>query len=317
MVRSEVTHVLTVVPNYYDRFRCIGGDCRHNCCIGWEIGIDDEALMRYRAWDGAWGERFAHAVSNEDGAHFITDDNGRCPFLNSHGLCDIQATFGEPYLCDICREHPRFHNELPDRVESGLGLCCEAAARLILGQEEPMTLFCRGEAETDEIVTWRDAVLRKLQNRSQSIEERLAAVLADCEATMPPVSIGDWAEALLRLERLDEQWTDRLHALQKSTGAVCATIPSSAYEQLLAYFVYRHAANAADRRGFAVRICFAVLGYRVIGALTAAVAEAGNEFDTFCDLARAFSAEIEYSDENFDIVLELLGGVYHGSDITG
>lgn len=309
-----MTHVLTVVPNYYDRFRCIGGDCRHNCCIGWEIGIDDDALARYRAWDGVWGERIARAVSEEDGAHFVTDENGRCPFLNVHGLCDIQATFGEPYLCTICREHPRFHNELPDRVESGLGLCCEAAARLILGQKEPMTLLGGGET-TDEIIAQRDAVLTILQDRSRSIDERIDEVLVACEAAMPPVSLADWAQAFLSLERLDAQWTSHLKRLRND--AVCTAIPPTAYEQLLVYFVYRHAANAVDRRSFATRVCFAVLGYRLIGALTAAEAETGKEFDTFCDLARAFSAEIEYSDENFDIVLELLGGVYHGSDIAG
>lgn len=314
MMGSEVAHVLTVVPNYYDRFRCIGGDCRHNCCIGWEIGIDEDALARYRAWDGVWGERVARAVSNEGGAHFVTDDAGRCPFLNTCDLCDIQATFGESYLCTICREHPRFHNELPDRVESGLGLCCEEAARLILSQSEPMTL--RGsDAAEDAVIAWRDEVLSLLQNRCQTIEERIDGVLRYCEAAMPPVPLTEWAQAFLSLERLDEQWTQVLRQLRD--GTVCAAIPPSAYEQLLVYFVYRHAANAVDRRSFATRVCFAVLGYRLIGALTAAVAEAGEEFDAFCDLARAFSAEIEYSDENFDIVLELLGGVYHGSDIAG
>ena len=314
MRRSEVAHVLTVVPNYYDTFRCIGGACRHNCCIGWEIGIDDEALVRYRAMSGAFGERFVRAVSEEDGAHFVTDEAGRCPFLNRHGLCDIQATFGEPYLCDICREHPRFHNELPDRTESGLGLCCEAAARLMLSQSEPMTLVGDSEETTDEIVAWRDTVLSLLQERSRTIDERIEAVLAYCEATMPNAYLVEWAEALLSLERLDERWAEALLTLRDGNEAVSSAIPPSAYEQLLVYFVYRHAANAADRQGFATRVCFAVLGYRLIGALTAAV---DGDFDTFCDLARAFSAEIEYSDENFDIVLELLGGVYHGSDIDG
>ena len=314
MVRSEVTCVLTVVPNYYDTFRCIGGACRHNCCIGWEIGIDDEALSRYHAWDGAWRERLSRAVSEDGGAHFVTDENGRCPFLNLHGLCDIQATFGEPYLCTICREHPRFHNELPDRTESGLGLCCEEAARLILGQAEPMTLLACGEETADEIVGWRDTVLSLLQDRSHPIEARIADALAFCEATMPPVTLGEWGEVLLSLERLDEAWTARLLRLRDCAQTVSDAISPTAYEQLLVYFVYRHAANAVDRRSFAARVCFAVLGYRIIGALTATEA---NDFDTFCDLARAFSAEIEYSDENFDIVLEVLGGVYHGSDIDG
>ena len=31
-------HVYTV-PDYYPNFRCKTGDCRHPCCIGWDIAI--------------------------------------------------------------------------------------------------------------------------------------------------------------------------------------------------------------------------------------------------------------------------------------
>ena len=31
-------------PSYYKKFKCIADKCHHNCCIGWEIDIDDEAL---------------------------------------------------------------------------------------------------------------------------------------------------------------------------------------------------------------------------------------------------------------------------------
>ena len=35
-----------VVPNYYNQFKCIAEKCHHNCCIGWEIDIDDHACDR-------------------------------------------------------------------------------------------------------------------------------------------------------------------------------------------------------------------------------------------------------------------------------
>lgn len=49
------------------------------------------------------------------------------------------------------REHPRFHNWYADVLETGLGLCCEETARLILTTPEPFTLTelpdCPDEAE--------------------------------------------------------------------------------------------------------------------------------------------------------------------------
>ena len=307
--------MLTVVPNYYTAFRCIGGRCRHNCCIGWEIGIDEQALDRYRARPD-WNERFAPHITAD--ACFITDDNGRCPFLNAENLCDIQACDGEHALCEICREHPRFHNALPDRTESGLGLCCEEAARLILGQTEPMTLCADGETDTtDEIVRWRDEALRLLQDRTRTVSERITALETAFGAAMPPVSPAEWARVLLSLERLDESWSVWLTRLRDGwqtadTAGFDAymTARQTEFEQLLVYFVYRHAANAVDQDTFVARLRVAVLGYTVIRAL-GAVEWTHNgcfSFGQHCDIARAFSAEIEYSDENFDILLNILGG---------
>ena len=36
-----------VVPDYYDQFCCLAGECTHSCCIGWEIDVDAEALSFY------------------------------------------------------------------------------------------------------------------------------------------------------------------------------------------------------------------------------------------------------------------------------
>ena len=34
-------------PAYYKAFRCIGSDCTENCCIGWEIDVDEDSLAYY------------------------------------------------------------------------------------------------------------------------------------------------------------------------------------------------------------------------------------------------------------------------------
>ncbi|MBR2406920.1 MAG: flagellin lysine-N-methylase [Clostridia bacterium] len=311
--------MLTVVPNYYTAFRCIGSRCRHNCCIGWEIDIDDTTLARYRALDGAWRQRFDAHVANDEVPHFITDESGRCPFLNAENLCDIQLELDDGCLCEICREHPRFHNRLPGRVESGLGLCCEEAARLILGQRELMHLCCSGTDEADDaILALRDHVIALLQDRTLSIPERCEAMLALCNTAMPQATPAEWARVLLQLERLDSAWEDTLLLLQNEWHTADLngfrshmSDRQTPYEQLLVYFVYRHFANADSVSSAAARACFAVLGYTVLEALGAVLftKHGSFTFEQFCELARAFSAEVEYSDENLDILWDTLGGV--------
>ena len=32
------------IPSYYEEFSCIADKCKDNCCIGWEIDIDEETI---------------------------------------------------------------------------------------------------------------------------------------------------------------------------------------------------------------------------------------------------------------------------------
>lgn len=137
------------VPDYYDRFRCIASRCTDNCCIGWEIGIDPAALADYQSQPGAFGDRLRAAIQPGDPPYFALTEAGRCPFLNSENLCDIYRQLGETHLCTICDQHPRFHNWFGAEKESGLGLSCEEAARLILFSAPPR-LISRDIAEAPD-----------------------------------------------------------------------------------------------------------------------------------------------------------------------
>ena len=134
-------------PDYYNEFSCIAGACRHSCCIGWEIDIDGETLAFYDGIGGELGQRLQKNICREGGAHFCLDEKERCPFLNGQGLCDIIIEQGEEALCQICDDHPRFRNFFSDREEIGLGLCCEAAAQLIVSRKEKTGMIVLEEGE--------------------------------------------------------------------------------------------------------------------------------------------------------------------------
>lgn len=191
-------------PEYYDRFRCIAGACSDSCCIGWEIDIDEEKEALYRKIPGALGERMKHCIDWEEGHFILQGKEERCPFLNQENLCDLILELGEESLCDICREHPRFYDWFDGLTEAGLGLCCEAAGRLVLAQEEPVRFVTEacpepedgaeaGETEAEllnRLFFARDTAFAILQNREISIWDRLRRFMDYAEELQEMLEFG-------------------------------------------------------------------------------------------------------------------------------
>lgn len=140
------------VPEYYPAFHCIASGCRHTCCAGWEIDVDEESLRRYMCLPGDFGERVRRSISCEGTPHMILTKDECCPLLNRDHLCEMILHEGEGALCQICRDHPRFRNYYSARIEMGLGLVCEEAARVILSWPRPLQLI-RLEGNEAEILT--------------------------------------------------------------------------------------------------------------------------------------------------------------------
>lgn len=289
-------------PDYYEKFKCIAGECRHSCCIGWEIDIDEEALSRFMSTQGALGEELKSKISCDDTPHFMLSENERCPFLDERKLCRLITEKGEDFLCAICRDHPRFRSFLPGRTEIGLGMCCEEAARLILTQNAPVSIIENGENEQDEetenIVNGRAELFSVVQNREYDMETRIKRLLRFYDLALPEKSPVEWAEFYLSLERMDEEWTAQLERLK---GFEAFSVPDmTEYEQLLVYFLYRHVPECYDDFDADSKILFAVLSTQIVSTL------AGENVEKLIELARLYSAEIEYSDENLELIYDEL-----------
>lgn len=300
-----------IAPDYYPRFQCIAHRCRHSCCVGWEIDVDDESLQTYRALPGPLGDEL-RAVIDTDGetAHFRLTEDERCPFLNEQGLCRLILAEGEGILCQICRDHPRFRNEFSHCTEIGLGLCCEAAARLILSQETPMSLITlsddgSGEAPDEDeacLLTLRAQLLGLLEDESWSAEERLQNILDLCGTPLPEKTYAQWAEVYRSLERLDGAWDAALDTLTFPEKPL-DTSWDRPFLNLAAYFLYRHLPAALYDGEPHAHTAFAVLSMRIIRRLFAAAP--AQDLDTLTELARLYSSEIEYSEENTEALVEL------------
>lgn len=187
------------VPDYYDQFRCIASRCTDNCCIGWEIGIDPAALADYQSQPGAFGDRLRAAIQPGDPPFFALTKSGRCPFLNEENLCDIYRQLGESHLCAICDQHPRFHNWFGAEKESGLGLSCEEAARLILFSAPPR-LLCRETLEAPDPDTELNP---ELLAGLRAVREAAFAILAE-----PSLPLAHRLALLAALGQDLQHWMD-------------------------------------------------------------------------------------------------------------
>ena len=288
-------------PDYYCDFRCSAGNCRHSCCIGWEIDIDSETADFYKNVPGDFGKRLKDNIDfSEEGGVFRLCENERCPFLNEKGLCDIIINLGESALGQICDDHPRFRNFYESRTEIGLGLCCEEVVKLILEKETKTEIIEIDEDEEpvsdfneDDFFDLRKKVFDALQNREKEIPEKISDAFGIFGEKPSEMDFSFWAKNFLELERLDENWTEVLENI-KSVSAPIKIENGIAAEQLLCYFVFRH---------FSIdypfdSLCFAVLCFY----MTEKAAESVGLFEA----ARLFSSEIEYSDENKDLILDTI-----------
>ena len=69
-------------PDYFERFQCSASDCTDNCCIGWEIDIDERTAERYKKVQGELGQKLKDRILREgedELPHFILQGE-RCPF---------------------------------------------------------------------------------------------------------------------------------------------------------------------------------------------------------------------------------------------
>ena len=284
-----------VFPNYYENFKCIADRCEHTCCKGWEIEIDEDTLDLYQSLEGELADKIRNNIEGET-PHFKLSDDERCPFLNESGLCDIITEFGDGAICDICYLHPRFTNFYENFSETGLGFACEEAGRVILSQKEKFYIspvLSVATNEEKEFFKEREKVFKILQQRNKKVSERVKELIAEYDASF---CVGNVYDIYKDLERLDENWTKELEKLRNVAFDFRIFEKEEFklyFEQLFCYFTLRHFTMDYDYKN---SVKFIVLSCFVIAFLW----HFNNDFEKIVDIARMYSSEIEYSDENVE-----------------
>ena len=288
-------------PRYYKTFKCIADQCEHCCCIGWEIDIDKKTLEKYQKLKSGYGPIIMDSISMEDTPHFQLGDCDRCPHLDEHGLCKIILNLGEDYLCDICREHPRFYN-YTDVAEVGIGMSCTEAAKLILDSPDYAVLDEIGNVDTlaDDVEfdgrAERSEIYALLQDATSGYATRLERIYR--KYAIDAGEESRWLKILASLEYLD---TNHQKLFMKYSSNLRPMGKDEYLERFLAYLVYRHCTEAFDAEDFADRLAFCLFCERLLASLICA--ERAETLEEVAVLASMISEEIEYSDDNTDALM--------------
>ncbi len=303
-----------ITPDYYVKFKCIGGECKNNCCKGgWEIEIDDSAVGRFGKIEGEFGLRVRDAISKDN---TFKNVNGHCPLLNDDGWCEMALRGQE--LCTVCDEYPRFTEFFGDYCERGISLSCEAATEIILNCNDKVRLTGESSECDDEMFIMlfnaRKTIFEILQNRDTDIFKRIRLVLdygralqefindnEDGEFVYSPIDCGagnndmtEYFEFLKELDILNPSWSDILNARESGQSKSC---PELITEQLAVYFVYRYFLKA-------VFDCDALSKLKLMAVSVMAVVRLGEITGDIAECARLYSIEIEHNEENLEKVYD-------------
>ena len=300
-------------PAYYPRFSCLADRCQHSCCIGWEIDVDENTLQLYDELCGGYGEVIARSIEGrEECPHFRLGAGERCPHLDERGLCRIILSLGEDYLCDICREHPRFYHVTPHGREVGLGMACEEACRLILTSEDGAQFVPVGE-DGEDMPAWdgydatadRAQVYAMLADDTKSYDEQRQEIAARYGVTPSALSEEQSRALLTSLEYMDESNRERFASAYRADGLTPMALEQPLRRALI-YFVFRHATGAEGREEFAAALGLSLTLERLLCSLAAA--EDATDLPALIDIARTLSEEIEYSEDNIWAIKEMFEG---------
>lgn len=196
--------MLSIFPKFYKNFLCKADKCKHSCCKGWEIDIDEETAGKYLAMTGGLGAEIRQNIGkNEDSYFFKLTEDERCPFLQKNGLCKIILNIGEENICEICTMHPRFFTMLDDVELCGVGLSCEKTCELLLDDEDDLVFYVE---DTEEELNFSEVLAITGLELPKEMQEFSLAVNAE--------NINKVLEIMAKTEPIDENWSKELSIMQ-------------------------------------------------------------------------------------------------------
>ena len=293
-----------VKPKYFDAFKCVADRCPDTCCAGWDVEIDDASAENYKNESGGLKQYFdRHLTTDEDG-YIFSLENGRCPLLN------------EAALCDTCRLFPRYFDDYGEIRETGLGLGCPEAARILLSPETDVSLD-RTVESPDRIYNLltekREEFFAILDNESFDLKMKLSAVLfsaaefqsdidkVDMLGDDSTVEFSECVKVLERMEYISDERREKLISLSDEKAIYRnSEIYSDDIIRLFKYYLMRYMMTACFDLDLLTKIKYGIFACIITERLYDSVPELS--FDRRVRILYGYSKEVEYSQINLDIL---------------
>lgn len=335
-----VIDIKTFVPTYFDKFRCIAGECPDTCCAGWEADLDDDIIEKYKTVSGELGERIKNSLAKDetDCYIFALCDNGRCPFLNSCNLCDIQAAHGEEFLSKTCAMFPRFYDDFGKIREMGIGFGCPEAARIMLGDDEPFSLEFYEEItdETEdidedflsEIIALRAEIFIILEDKDLSFRKKIEKIFdvvtefqkeLDGDGYVDGIQHRDFDDCIAVLENMEYIKPERMDFVSslkdKKLSKNTLNLYRSDFEKLMKYYIFRYFLSMGYDYDVVTPVKYGVFACIVISRIYAHFGTP--DFETRVKIMYSYSKEVEYSDVNMDLLDNTMYEDFGTGDLIG
>ncbi len=279
------------LPDDYEDFRCAGRSCPKNCCIGWELELDEETASYYKTVSGPLGKKLKKAVSEAEILEignervYILKTDGPCRFLTQDGLCEIVTELSEEALCEICAEYPRYTVSFGPYVEKSLTLSCPEAARLFLKRKAPLMFaeYETGEEEDPQTEPEKEEIL--------SIRTEALELLYGAEALSP--YFPDRSFSTLPFPDRHRLFLSEYAGI-RDAGDPVKEIPELVAENLLIYCVYRYFPRAETKEEIRIWARFAE---RALSDVRELYTQNSKGPDALRNALSAWSKTVEHSEE--------------------
>lgn len=173
--------------NYYDKFHCIMSECPDNCCeMNWNILVDEAAYKKYQ---GCEDEEIRDFIST-DIPHKIVKKDGKCPFFQKDGLCMLHKEYGEEFLCETCKNYPRFTSLYEELYVVSLAPSCPAVLN-ILWETDKTEIQSEIFYETERELDRKQIVLSKSLEKRLRLREKFIHILYNRE-----IGLGECVEQI-------------------------------------------------------------------------------------------------------------------------
>ena len=311
-----------LIPAFYTKFRCKANLCTDSCCIGWDIFIDRQTLKKYKSITGFFGKRLKENIK---GSRFQLTKETRCPFLNTSDLCEIHTTLGENFLCEICKEHPRFINHFFIYEERGLGLCCEEACRLLLESKSLSFTFSEEDIKVSKIseeefsalqniLNVRNQIFELLENKKMSFEEKLRKSFLIAKkfdgVKMPRTRFSfknknfkkKLVSYLNQSESYNDSWKMALEKINSETSFK-ELFSEKDLALLFSYFIFRYFSKAFFDGNSAIKVLFGIAFVSVLKFFGNALVQTKSKSlkNQKIDAIKLLSKQLEYSETNMKL----------------